>query len=194
MKTLFIDTSTVNLIVGFSDNEKNVYLDIQIGKNNHSDHLLNSIKKGLSENNLSVKDFDRIIVGIGPGAYTGLRVSLTVAKMFSWTLNIPMYTISSLDVFVTGLNTDGIYLIHTKAKKDHVYAKVISYINNEYKTLREEEFMEYSKFLEISKEYDYKEILDEEKYYFNHININEKLLTKVTDVTFIEPNYLRGEM
>lgn len=194
MKTLFIDTSTVNLIVGFSFDDKSTYLDIQIGRNNHSDHLLNSIKKGLELNNIEVKDFDRIIVGIGPGAYTGLRVSLTVAKMFSWTLNIPLYTISSLDVFVTGLKKDGIYLINTRAKKDHVYSKVISFNNNKYTTLKEEQFSETSKFLELANEYSYQEIISEENYYFDHVNINSELLTKVEDVTFIEPNYLRGEM
>ena len=92
MKTLVLDTSTNLLYISFIEDNKVIYEVKSIGLNNHSDYLLDLIEKGLKENNLQVKDFDRILLGKGPGAYTGLRVSMSVAKIFSWTLNIAFFS------------------------------------------------------------------------------------------------------
>lgn len=194
MRTMIIDTSTQLLIVSFVENEKVIFEVKQMGSNNHSDYLLDSITAGLKATQLEVKDFDRIIVGIGPGAYTGLRVSLTVAKMFSWTLNIPLYTISSLDLLVSGkLYQDGLYAVMMKAKKGYVYGKVIEVKKGQVTYLESEAFMDKPSFLQLIAKYDC-QIIDEEKIDFVATNISDNLLTKVEDITFLEPNYLRGEM
>lgn len=194
MRTMIIDTSTQLLIVSFVVDDKIIYEAKQMGSNNHSDHLLEYIKEGLKKANLEVKDFDRIIIGIGPGAYTGLRVSLTVAKMFSWTLNIPLYTISSLDLLTSeALSIDGIYAVMMKAKKGYIYGKVISVKNQELTIIEPETFMEKPTFEALISKYDYK-LIDEEHIAYSALNVKDNLLTKVEDVTFLEPNYLRGEM
>ncbi len=193
MKTMFMDTSTQNLFVGFFEDNNIIYYYTQAGNNNHSDYLLTNIENGLKEHDLKVSDFDRIIVGIGPGAYTGLRVGLTVAKMFSWTLNIPLYTISSLDILFTGVKNDGIYPVATKAKKDYVYSKVLEIKNGNYNVLKEEVFLEKTLFLESLKQYNVTKFIDENNFELNLLNL-ERFITKVEDVTFLEPNYLRGEM
>ena len=81
MRTMVLDTSSNLLYICFLENEKVIYEIKSIGLNNHSDHLLPLIEEGLNKLQLQVKDFDRIILGDGPGAYTGLRVSMSVAKM-----------------------------------------------------------------------------------------------------------------
>lgn len=193
MKTMFMDTSTQNLFVGFCEDNHIIYYHTQTGHNNHSDYLLTNIEKGLKEHNLEVKDFDRIVVGIGPGAYTGLRVGLTVAKMFSWTLNIPLYIISSLDLLMTGVKEDGIYAIMTKAKKDYVYSKIVQVQDGKCIVLKEEAFMEKVKFIELLKEYGVTRIIDENDYELDLLNL-DSYISKVEDVVFLEPNYLRGAM
>ena len=195
MKKMIIDTSTQLLIVSFVDDNKVIYGVKQMGNNNHSDNLINLIEMGLTEVNLAIKDFDQIIVGIGPGAYTGLRVSLTVAKMFSWTLNIPLYTVSSLDLLASGyLNTDGIYAIMMKAKKGHIYGKVLKVKNHELTILEPEAFMEKTSFLNIIEKYQLTKLVDEEGIFYTGLGLDNRILTKVEDVVFLEPNYLRGEM
>ena len=111
MRSLILDTSTNILYISFVEDKKVIYEIQSKGLNNHSDHLLNLIQEGLEKYQLEVKDFDRIILGDGPGAYTGLRVSMSVAKMFAWTLNIPLYTISSLDLLTSGYKEEGLYLV-----------------------------------------------------------------------------------
>lgn len=52
----------------------------------------------LSAVNLGLQDIGAIVVGVGPGSYTGVRIAVTAAKVFSYTLNIPVITVSSLEV------------------------------------------------------------------------------------------------
>ena len=33
----------------------------------------------------------------GPGSFTGIRIGITIAKVYAWSLNIPITTISSLE-------------------------------------------------------------------------------------------------
>ena len=194
MKTLFIDTSTQVLILAFIENDKIIYREELIGKNNHSDHLINKITEGLNKTNYQVKDFNRIIVGIGPGLYTGLRVSLTVAKTFSWTANIPLYTISSLLVIASSyFNKPGKYIIKTHAKKGYVYATVINVLKT-VDILEADAFISSNELEVLINKYQEAVIIDEDNYMFNPLNISNDLLTNVDDVNLVEPNYLRGEL
>ena len=118
MRTLIMDTSTNLLYISFIENDKVIYEVKTLGLNNHSDHLLNLIEKGLNECNLQVKDFNKIVIGVGPGAYTGLRVSMSVAKMFSWTLNIPLYPLVNKSRLLIEYN--GIFKVH-----ENIFATLI---------------------------------------------------------------------
>ena len=42
---------------------------------------------------LTAKDIDKIIVVNGPGSFTGIRIGITIAKVYAWSLNIPITTI-----------------------------------------------------------------------------------------------------
>ncbi|MDD4212852.1 MAG: tRNA (adenosine(37)-N6)-threonylcarbamoyltransferase complex dimerization subunit type 1 TsaB, partial [Bacilli bacterium] len=125
MKTLWIDTSSYFLYVGLTDTT--LLFDEQLrGKNNHSENLLDTVKRALDNTSWTPKMLERIVVGIGPGSYTGLRVALTVAKTLAWTLHVPLYTISSLDFALSGyLREPGCYLVKMHAKKDYHFIKVV---------------------------------------------------------------------
>jgi len=42
-------------------------------------------------------DIEAFVVGLGPGSFTGVRVAVTMAKTWAWTLNRPLVGVSSLD-------------------------------------------------------------------------------------------------
>src|SRR5690554_6554572 len=193
MKTMVLDTSTQTLLLAFLDDDKVITKKEILGNNNHSENLIKTIEAALKEVGLLVRDFDRIICGIGPGRYTGLRVSLTVAKVFAWTLNVPLYTISSLDIIASGyFNTDGQYVIKTKAKRGQVYYKKIEVKDQKIKTLIDDSFGTDNDFLHIINQ-EYK-VIDEENINFIPENITKERLKKITDINGLEPNYLRGEL
>lgn len=190
MKTMFLDTSTNLLYISFVFDDKVVYEVKSQGSNNHSDYLLKYIEEGLQKLSIQVKDFDQFVIGIGPGAYTGLRVSLAVAKMFAWTLNLPLYTISSLDLLTSGIKEDGKYAICFKAKKDYSYFKTIE-INNGNVQKSEELFLSNE---EIDQKVDFDEYtkITHDDINIDVLNISKDELKKVDNIHALEPNYLRA--
>ena len=192
MRTLVLDTSTNLLYISFVENDKIIYEVKSIGLNNHSDYLLDLIEKGLKENNLQVKDFDRIILGKGPGAYTGLRVSMSVAKMFAWTLNIPLYTISSLDLLTSGYKEDGLYLVKFKAKKGFIYHKAFVLEKN-IKNILTTEVFEAEEYIDTydKSAYEKVNVITNDLFNIDVLNIKEDAIQLVDNVHALEPNYLR---
>ena len=97
MKCLFIDTSSsfVNIYI-IKDN------NVLVSKSYHTlkdiaNSIMPLIRESFNEVGFKVKDIDKIFVTVGPGSFTGVRVGITVAKTISWSLNIPVYPISTLE-------------------------------------------------------------------------------------------------
>ena len=191
-RIMILDTSSSYLYIAFLEDGKIIYENISEGKNNHSDNLLKNITEALDKLNLQVKNFDAFVCGKGPGMYTGLRVSMTVAKTFAWTLSKPLYTISSLDILTSGyFKEDGIYKVMMKAKKDYSYTKIFEIRNGKYQILKQEEFLENEKFLNI----DIKgTTIDNSNIKFDILNIDDSMLEEVTNIHALEPNYLRSDI
>ena len=103
MNTLFIDTHDELITVSFVLNN-DVFTKETISES-HSTHLLPMIYEMLKEKDIKLNDFNRIVVVNGPGSFTGIRIGLTVAKTISYSLNIPIYTISSLKAYL--VSNDG---------------------------------------------------------------------------------------
>lgn len=192
MNTLILDTSTDRLFVMFYEEKTKeiIYAKQVLGHNNHSENLLCVIEEGLKETKLQLKDFEKIILGYGPGSYTGLRISMSVAKMASYTLNIPLYVISSLTLCGSGhLKENGIYAIRSKAKKSYSYLKIIDVTNKNINVLLEDIFLEDEEVLKMIEKYNAKEINEDNYTLDAEIIIN--LSSKVDNIHDIVPNYLR---
>ncbi|MDY0063638.1 MAG: tRNA (adenosine(37)-N6)-threonylcarbamoyltransferase complex dimerization subunit type 1 TsaB [Bacilli bacterium] len=195
MKTLFIDTSTSFLVIAFLNNQEMVYSVKKEGKNNHSDHLLNEIQIGLKAVHLDFKDLDRIIVAIGPGAYTGLRVSLTVAKMLCWTLSIPLYTISSLESLGSGFfHRDGTYILAMHAKKGFVFSSIVRIKNGLKEVLQDEGYLSLAEWQERKNAYPEAVLIHEENADWDISRLDASFFMKQESIHLVEPNYLRGEL
>ena len=195
MKTMIMDTSSEYLIISLLDDNKVIYEYIVPGKNNHSDNLLKKIEEGLNQTGLEVKDFDKIVCGIGPGAYTGLRVALTVAKMFAWTLNKPLYTISSLDLMATKFigKCDKVIAIDMKAKKDYVYHKIIKCSSDGYLVIEDETFIELNDASDHNSKQNIDVFISNDNICYDALNV-EKVIKRVESIELLEPNYLREGM
>lgn len=189
MKTLILDTSSDYLYL-FLTNEKENYEVVLEGKNNHSEKLIPLIEEGLTKLNMEVKDLNRIICGIGPGSYTGLRVGLTVCKIFAWTFNIPLYTISSLNILGSGyFDKNGKYAVLNIAKKNYVYGKFIKVDNGEIKEISSDEFSLREEFLK--KVGSDMVLVKEDSFKFSSEMIIKMAKNKVSDIHSVVPNYLR---
>lgn len=194
MRKLFIDTSTDFLFVFFIEDDSILFYKIQEGKNNHSEHLMEIIKEGLLKRSMKMQDFDQIYVGIGPGSYTGLRLSLTVAKMIAWTLQKDLFTFSSLDLVASSfILQDGTYMPRIKAKKGYSYVNVINVQNQKVTVIEEDVFLSNDEVDRLQNTY--KSITCDPGQTVNPVLLLKHCLyEKVEDVYAVVPRYLRGEL
>ena len=99
MKTLLLDSSNTDLSIGICiDNEMKYVVSYPCWQW-QSELMIPELEKGLKELNISLKDFDEVVCGVGPGSYTGVRIALTIAKTICTITSTKLKLISSLRIF-----------------------------------------------------------------------------------------------
>jgi tRNA threonylcarbamoyladenosine biosynthesis protein TsaB len=122
MRVLAIDTSNQILSVAIVVDQKIVAEYTTNVSRNHSVRLMPAIETIMQEANMDPKELEKIVVAIGPGSYTGVRIGVTTAKTFGYSLNIPVVPISSLElVAYNGLYFDGYICPFFDARRGQVY-------------------------------------------------------------------------
>ena len=143
MNTIILDSSSTYLLVAFAKDNKVVDKICYEAWQRQSELMIVELEKVLTRNNLKKEDIDEIVVSIGPGSYTGVRVSLTIAKIMGLMLKCKVYAVSSLeaqkikDVHVISLMNArnnrsyfGVYYNNEVIVKDTIYEtpEVLKYI------------------------------------------------------------------
>ncbi len=100
MKTLIIDTATEKGVVALFQGDTPIEVVTLPEGLQSSTHLMPVLSDLLARFNLEISSFSLLIVGVGPGSYTGLRVGVTIAQAFSFACGIPLVGVSSLRGFV----------------------------------------------------------------------------------------------
>ncbi|GCD78584.1 tRNA (adenosine(37)-N6)-threonylcarbamoyltransferase complex dimerization subunit type 1 TsaB [Thermaurantimonas aggregans] len=90
------DTSTPMCSVALQAGGQVDSINEVLKDNSHSEAVFSFIEKLLDRQNATINDVKSIVVGLGPGSYTGLRVAASAAKGLAYALDIPIYGISSL--------------------------------------------------------------------------------------------------
>ncbi len=121
MISLFLDTSSKKLVVILvKDNEI-------IGKkelesiNDHASHLVPFIDEVLKDNNITVKDINKIYVVNGPGSFTGTRIGVTVGKTLAYSNDINVIPVSSLKQYVFSKSNYDYYVSIINDKNNRMY-------------------------------------------------------------------------
>ena len=90
MYSLLIDTHD-KLVSYVLYNDGKVVDQVQLESNmRHSEIAMPSLIEILKKNNLEIKDIKEILVVIGPGSFTGVRIGVVIAKTTAYLLNIPI--------------------------------------------------------------------------------------------------------
>lgn len=127
MKILYIDTTTSYLYTGLVVDGK-LIADIKedFGKD-LSSCALQKISELLQNNELVPNDIDKIMVVNGPGSFTGIRVGVTIAKTYAYSLNKKVITISSLEAMALSSKTDSTFKIPMiDARRGYVYGAIFN--------------------------------------------------------------------
>jgi len=94
---LAIDTSTDNCSVALQAGEKIEQIQ-SVAPRQHGQLLLKSIYSLIKAANIKLSDLSAIAVGVGPGSFMGTRIATSVVQAISFSHDIDVYTISSLQV------------------------------------------------------------------------------------------------
>ena len=96
-KCIAIDTSTRRFCLGVKNSSD--YFDRSVDEStDHAKEIFRRIDDVLKLANTSIEELDFLAVGIGPGRFSGLRVSISAIKSISYVLNKPIIAISSLEI------------------------------------------------------------------------------------------------
>lgn len=201
MICLFFDTSSDLLKVSLIKDNKIIFDKELHTKNDHSSYLVPTIDEAFKSNNIDFKELDEIIVGNGPGSFTGTRISIAVAKTYAFSFNIPVYMISSLEELIYDNDGYDFYVPIIEEKKDNLYFSIFdkdkkrviddTYSSTEYMYKKLEELD--GKILLISlsnKEY---EKYDTVKASINALNIMKNIDVNNEKVNphLLKPNYIK---
>jgi tRNA threonylcarbamoyladenosine biosynthesis protein TsaB len=100
---LAIDTSSAWCSVALSLDDQAAELRHEAVSAGASQLLLPWINSLLNNARIHLKDLDAIAVGIGPGAFTGVRLGVAVVQGLAMSSNLPVISVSSLDAVASQL-------------------------------------------------------------------------------------------
>lgn len=99
-------------------NDKTYSCIINSDENYHSLYLIKKLKSIFEQNSINLSNLDAIIVNSGPGSFTGIRVTLSVAKVISGELNIPLVALNSAEILLDAFSCDKMLM---DARRDMYY-------------------------------------------------------------------------
>ena len=119
--SLAIDTATSRTIVGVVDNGVVVFEEFHEGATDHGKAISELVAKALRATAIP----DQVVIGMGPGPFTGLRVGIIFAQSFALARSIPWIGVCSLDAIridssTNDLSTDE-YTVAIDARRKQMY-------------------------------------------------------------------------
>ena len=119
MTSLVIDTATSRTSVGLFDGAIPLFAGRHDGATEHGEALPRLVEGALEVAAELGKEFKEVVVGMGPGPFTGLRAGIAFAQVFAHARKIPLAGICSLDGIVSGVS--GEYIVATDARRKEIY-------------------------------------------------------------------------
>lgn len=119
---LALDTSTV-VNVGLGRGDQVLATATVADQMAHVEQLMPLVSECVDAAGMRMADLDQLIVGLGPGPFTGLRVGVVTARVLSYALGLKLRGVCSLDVlaaqFVGASQSE--FVVATDARRREVY-------------------------------------------------------------------------
>ncbi len=123
MRILVFDTCFNKTYIVLKDNDK-IIADERIEStdfNYHSAYLIPALRDILKKNNLLISDINAIGVNIGPGSFTGIRTSVTIARVLAQQADLKLVPVTSLEILSKLNNRKQDTVVVLDARKNKVY-------------------------------------------------------------------------
>lgn len=141
--SLILDTSSKNLVVGIA-NEKVLKKTQYYAWQRQSEMTVQEINKLMKELEITFDDISEVVLTIGPGSYTGVRIAFTIGKIIALVKKIPIIQMSSLNA-LAGSEGRVMSVIDARGKRCYVgfYENGISVEKDGI--MKNDEIIEYAK-------------------------------------------------
>lgn len=109
------------------------------GRGQHAAHTVSAVEQVLAEGSVDRSEVAGVVVGEGPGSFTGVRVSAATAKGLARGLDVPLWAVSSLAAGAVGdlgRGGPGVRYILFDARGERVYAACYGVGSRGVETLR----------------------------------------------------------
>ena len=146
MITLFINTALSKLTIGIVKEKEILYEKNLLLARSHSEFATSEIKNAFKSINLELKEIDQIMVVVGPGSFTGIRIGVTIAKTLSFLLNKKIIGVDSLKIRALSQKEFDYCGVVIDARRDNVYGAIY---DNKYKEILVPSFLAIEEFNEI---------------------------------------------
>lgn len=143
--SILLDSSNTSLSVGIAKEDALLDSVSYEAWQEQSEHMIPELNCLLDKHGINKDDISDIIVAVGPGSYTGVRIAITIAKVMATALKCDIYPVSSLRVLKNG-EQPSICVINARSNRSYIGVykgneiiledqimtndKVIEYINN----------------------------------------------------------------
>lgn len=123
MLVLALDTATADLVVGLAEaqgSEVRVLAESVEATRAHNERLVPTVETTLAEAGRTFADIEAVVVGCGPGPFTGLRVGMSSASAFAQALGVPVHGVVTHDAAAELIDAPSA-LVVTDARRREVY-------------------------------------------------------------------------
>lgn len=157
MNWLALDTSSDALsLLLLKEEDGQVLESVTLDKvldQQHGASLVPAIQDLLNQLGWQVSNIEAILVGIGPGSYTGLRIGVTLAKIWAKSLDIPLYQISSLAILAGQVTEQsGLLIPLIDARRLSAYLGVYQWADQGLELVQADCYSDWQDWLEQSKD------------------------------------------
>ncbi len=104
MFSILLDSSNTSLTVGLAKDDILLESISYEAWQTQSEHMIPELDKLLDKYEVERNKISDVVVAIGPGSYTGVRIAITIAKTIAAVLPVKVYAISSLRCQKDGKN------------------------------------------------------------------------------------------
>ncbi|MBX6371636.1 MAG: tRNA (adenosine(37)-N6)-threonylcarbamoyltransferase complex dimerization subunit type 1 TsaB [Acidothermus sp.] len=122
---LALDTSTPAITAALHDGTEVRAASTTVDAMRHGELLGPTLAKLFEQAGIKPPDLTRVVVGVGPGPFTGLRVGLVTAHALADALGLPVDGVCSLDALAVRVLAerapDEPFLVATDARRKEVY-------------------------------------------------------------------------
>lgn len=122
---VFIDSAVTGCNIAIADDSDVLAMHQEPITRGHAEFIMPLFQSMLRECQKQPQDISKVIVTVGPGSFTGLRVGLTTAQTMAYALARPVHGITSFQTFSCAIQHDNPRMVVVDTKRDDYYIQML---------------------------------------------------------------------